>query len=1412
MITLSASAYDNQKFDRSSFDKSTFNINADTKFLWNNRIFIDSSHEFLWNNRVFTDSSHKFLWNNRVFTDSGHKFLWNNRVFIDSSHKFLWNNRVFTVEEPIIFLWNNRVFIDDSTKFLWNGIAFSQASVKFLWDSVSYSTASLKCLWSNVAYSSENVKFLWDNTSYSTASLKCLWDNVSYTSSGHKFLWNNRIYTDRVSVQSTFDHQRFDKSSFDRGSEFVDAEFTIRWDNKVFSAATTKLLWDNVSYAGSSHKFLWNNRVFTDSSHKFLWNNAIYSQANTKFLWDSTSFAHADAKFLWNNRVFTDSDIIFLWGSGYTEGETKFLWNSKAYVSGDTKFLWNNRNFTDSSTIFKWSMMAYTAAATIKFLWSEAPTISSLVLAACGLFSEENAILGSLDYPVDYLSVKTLQDEYIYPEILDGEISLKDGSIAEATFKLNEFVPENSRCTFYLKGSTRLFDGISRRCFKDSSGIYNLTVQEYSEILQPENGKGGLYLAKYEWHDVELHNLVSSNKPTDNDSTVGILYIACSAIPWFFFVESDTTNHIFKWEYEGIAYTITEMFEDEVLLTARASAVALQSASGWYHDAVNKILYVRCTDDVSPYYHIISVPYIWDFKVPIRIGNVRDQASTVLTYWETANGDVPYTTLDTLLTALDLEKEAVYRNGYCYIDISSRIGSGSTSSPANYYSEEENIVKIEQIDMADARNQVSGAMITAYGGGASAVKAGKHRNMGYGGRFILLDDSTIHNTVVAEGFVQKYLDDHYLPARSIKFTAPVDLGKVVDHRRIGDAAHISIPSEHIEQDLRAKEVLIKLKPLEQLLTFGDRLISYEDQIKAMKDAAEKYRRHLQGEIEEFSDSWSENLDNKANKSHKFTIKADTLKVQKLELLCSTDLYRMDANNSSGGGGGGGGAGGEEPSEKTNITITFNPHHHSLLSGLTGNPSESDYVASKGHTHTFSTTTGTPSSTATIATSNHAHTFTATTGTPSATATIATSNHAHTFTATTGTPSATATIATSGHTHTFSATTGTPSKIVAVSLSTHTHTFSATTAATASAALSVPAYAHTHPFSATTAATADGAVAAAITALGSPATACCTAVGCGKRFVTGYSPTHTNVAAYAHTHAVSGTATATASVVLSVSAYAHTHTVSGTTAATGGAFVGSAASSSHTHSVAGTTAATATTTTAASSTHTHTVAGTTSIGALTITVASNAHTHSVSGTTDANTSTTTVASNAHTHSVSGTTDATNSTIDVALGAHTHTLINLQTDDGVVTATITNDTGWIPYLAMQDNSEVQVDPTTKEPYDDWNSSTGHLQDTSDPYTCFLTSGTPHSPGADPEMYLTIKLSGPGITGSQEITGSPFVINVKDSIGPVLIDDLIKKEGEFTVTVSLENKDYPADKARIHFTIQIQGQIFVDTIVKA
>jgi len=733
------------------------------------------------------------------------------------------------------------------------------------------------------------------------------------------------------------------------------------------------------------------NTTNVDNQVKLLWDQAGSVDNLVKLLWDQKAYSDGYVKLLWDNKVYVDNYVKLLWDNRISVDQSvKLLWDQTGSVSNAVKLLWDQIGVVDSS---------------VQLVWREAPSIT--------LFSDSRG----------YLEVVTPQGSYLYPRIRTGKISIQQTTDTATfdTLDFKDYIPEDSLVRFYLNNSVKLFEGRVRKTTLLPEGFYRVSVSEYSEILKPEPPKGGLYLVKNTWHNVQLQYLLSSNKPSDNNNTLGLLYMASSNLIGF--VEHDQTHYIYKLEYEGIVYSISEVWEDESLLTKRASLADLNSASGWYHDDTNKILYVRCTDNVHPYFHVITAPNIWDSAVPMRIGNIQNQATTVITYWDTGYGESPYDNIKLLLDALSLEKEHVMRSGICYMDIATKVGAGTSSSPASFYLEGNNLKELEEFVMSDARTSANAVHIGGYGQGAAQVVGFRHINMGRGGRFLFIDDATLHSDAMAEDYAQSYLDKAYLPARSI--TASVDLkrGSAIEQRRKGDYVHFSIPTLKVEQDLRIQELSIDLSKYQMSITAGDYLVSLEEQLKAMKTAAEKYLRHLSTEIEEFNWPWSDNLVSNAAKSEKFSITADAMKMQTIELSCSTQLYRDEAAKGSGSGSPGGG-GGSSP-DGGSSSEPSGGHTHNLVSGDTGAPSAIVSVATEGHTHVVgSGTTG--SSTTGISIQQGTHPSACCTGVNCGKEFLTGVNisigpdpgHDHTVTGLTGEPSATVAVGSDSHIHTL----------------------------------------------------------------------------------------------------------------------------------------------------------------------------------------------------------------------------------------------------------------------------------------------------------------------------------------------------------------------------------------------------------
>ena len=258
-----------------------------------------------------------------------------------------------------------------------------------------------------------------------------------------------------------------------------------------------------------------------------------------------------------------------------------------------------------------------------------------------------------------------------------------------------------------------------------------------------------------------------------------------------------------------------------------------------------------------------------------------------------------------------------------------------------------------------------------YGSGAGSITAGIYRNMGIGGRFIFLEDASIHGEAQATDYVENYLEEMYLPSQSITFEAPLDIMGIYDNRSIGDYVKVIIPVEDFVEDLRIQKLQIFLKDSVIKITAGDRLFSLEQKLKAIKSANEKYRKHLEDTVEEISLNWDSNIDSGLGADFDFEIKDNTLSIQKLEI--SYDISKMvvdstgnsPTNSPAGGGGEGGGVAGEAQGTG---------HTHKIKAGEKADASTMTVeVALKTHLHPLSlTNTGAPTSIAYIPTVNHTH--------------------------------------------------------------------------------------------------------------------------------------------------------------------------------------------------------------------------------------------------------------------------------------------------------------------------------------------------------------------------------------------------------------------------------------------------------
>ena len=193
----------------------------------------------------------------------------------------------------------------------------------------------------------------------------------------------------------------------------------------------------------------------------------------------------------WNLVSFIDDLLSFEWDEvSFVPDVLQFPWDEVSYITPSSDIKWNNISYIQDDLDIKWTLYNYVQNSS-DIIWDSRIWVPENSL----IFSWIN--ISGIAWPLtDYLSVKTIQGEYLFPEIIDGEISFKEGSIAEATLEIKSFVPEDAQCTFYLKGDARIFDGISRRCVETEKGTFKLTIQEYVEILKTRIRQGWYVLSK----------------------------------------------------------------------------------------------------------------------------------------------------------------------------------------------------------------------------------------------------------------------------------------------------------------------------------------------------------------------------------------------------------------------------------------------------------------------------------------------------------------------------------------------------------------------------------------------------------------------------------------------------------------------------------------------------------------------------------------------------------------------------------------------------------------------------------------------------------------------------------------------------------------------------------------------------
>jgi uncharacterized membrane protein YgcG len=571
----------------------------------------------------------------------------------------------------------------------------------------------------------------------------------------------------------------------------------------------------------------------------------------------------------------------------------------------------------------------------------------------------------------DWIEVTTVQGGALNPDIVSGHISWKYGQISEAKMYLGEPIPEDCLCTIYIAGDKRRFNGISRSCQWQENGTYLADLFGFLEVAKPNPPKGGLYLGKYIWQNVSFTEILNSSEPVNNNNIPGMIYIMNSCIYYELWDDENTEKGVYKWIYSGLPYTISKMYSDGTALITRLSLDDLETGtnSGYYHDSNNKTLYIRLADQTSPYYHIISVPNIWEGIVPIRLGQITGDALTEnILYWETANGDLPYEVIFNLLTCAGYEFEESYRGGICYIDVMDHAGRGSKSYPAGRYLDSDNLLAIKDLTLADSRYQVNGVIVAGFGQGSTAVIAGEHVNMGRGGRFVRYADPGQHSESMAEKFASNYLSDKMLPSQNITFEAPLVVKSesgILDTRNLGDEiyvlANLQVGNKRLayENCLRVQELDIQIGDgTKQTIKAGDKLIEPEQVWQALKNMVDKYIKHQTDTIQPFSWSWSQdNLDNNLELETTFDIPDKTLNVESLVL--NITINRSNATVSSptgsqGGGGGGDGSSGGGGGASTPSAV----HKHPVASLKTLPSAASVSCAVALHTHTNSLEIGT----------------------------------------------------------------------------------------------------------------------------------------------------------------------------------------------------------------------------------------------------------------------------------------------------------------------------------------------------------------------------------------------------------------------------------------------------------------------
>ena len=592
-----------------------------------------------------------------------------------------------------------------------------------------------------------------------------------------------------------------------------------------------------------------------------------------------------------------------------------------------------------------------------------------------------------------YVLSKTPQGEYLKHKIESGKLNI-EWPMATASLNISNFVPPDSLCTVYINQTTKVFEGVAIDCPKDGRfQQYGLELLGHISPFIPDPPKAGLYLGRYTWENIQLQYLLGSNKPTDNNNELGIIYMANSILFDHLFELYDSDHYIYSWSYYGTTYTISEVFEDTTLMTAQTSIAALESSAGWYHDTSTNTFYVRTSDNLSPYYHCITVPNIWDGLVPIRLGYVKDKAATNIVYEECKYGDKPLELIEEILYALGLEYEISTRGDIAYINVAETVGRGSYNSPSMTFAAGTNIEQIKKINIANGRYLTNTVAINGYGSGPSQIRSAAHRNMGRGGKFVFINNAGMYSETTAKNYATEYLNEMYLPQKEIVFSSNVYSKDIPTQKYVGDFVNIQIPSEKINQLLRIQKIYLDLKTLSSEFTLSNNLITLDQRRKALENAIEKYINHLEDTQESYQWNWETNLDYNLPMKTTFTIDDDVVSLQKLDLDISYKNWESTAGKETCAGGdhahgGDTGAGGEhsdhttglleeaDESEDTSYDICTVSHTHEYQ---TGTPTSDEfggtvYVAAYNHTHNYTTPANT--STVTVSASNHTHSINA----------------------------------------------------------------------------------------------------------------------------------------------------------------------------------------------------------------------------------------------------------------------------------------------------------------------------------------------------------------------------------------------------------------------------------------------------